>query len=106
MDTRFARSDRPVIWAHRGASRDAPENTLAAFTLAARQGADGIELDAQRCASGEVVVFHDTSLARTSGKPGLLAEAPWSELRQLDLGSRKSARWAGGRIPLLAEVLD
>jgi len=105
MDSRFARSDRPLIWAHRGASREAPENTLAAFTLAASQGADGIELDAQLCASGEVVVFHDTSLARVSGTPGLLAEAPWAALQKLDLGARKGARWAGERIPLLAEVL-
>ena len=105
MDSRFARSDRPLIWAHRGASREAPENTLAAFALAASQGADGIELDAQLCASGEAVVFHDTSLARVSGTPGLLAEAPWTALQKLDLGARKGARWAGERIPLLADVL-
>ncbi len=105
MSRRFARDDRPLIWAHRGASKDAPENTLAAFLLAAHQGADGVELDAQLCASGEVVVFHDTSLARTAGAPGLLAEASWSDLGKLDLGSRRGPEWRGERIPLLAAVL-
>ena len=101
----FERDGRPFVWAHRGASRDAPENTLAAFTLAAEQGADGVELDAQTCGSGEVVVFHDTTLGRTAGEPGLVEETPWSRLRGLDAGSWKGARWAAERIPLLSEVL-
>src|ERR1700686_3721598 len=104
LDDRFLRSARPTIWGHRGASRDAPENTLAAFELAARQGADGVELDAQRCASGEVVVFHDVTLGRTTGRPGLLEETPWQVLRTLDAGGRKDPRFAGERIPLLADV--
>lgn len=102
----FHRRGRPLVLAHRGASRDAPENTLAAFALAHAQGADGVELDAQLCASGEVVVFHDTSLGRITGRPGLLSEAPLSLLRTLDAGSFKSPRYAGERIPLLAEVLS
>jgi glycerophosphoryl diester phosphodiesterase len=102
----FSREGRPLIWGHRGASRDAPENTLAAFQLAAEQGADGIELDAQLCASGEAVVHHDLTLGRTAGRPGLLAEAPWSLLRTLDAGSHKGPRFAGERVPLLAEVLS
>ena len=101
----FSRSDRPLVWAHRGASADAPENTLAAFELAARQGADGIELDAQLCATGEVVALHDQSLGRTTGFAGLVAETPWSRLRTLDAGARFAARFAGERVPLLAEVL-
>ncbi len=105
LDSRFLRKGRPTIWGHRGASLDAPENTLASFELAARQGADGIELDAQRCASGEVVVFHDVSLGRVTGHPGLLEETTWEVLRRLDAGARKGARFAGERIPLLAEVL-
>lgn len=106
LDSRFLRKGRPAIWGHRGASRDAPENTLAAFALAAGQGADGVELDAQLCASGEVVVFHDATLGRTTGRPGLLEETPWSELRRLDAGAHKGARFAGERVPLLAEVLE
>ena len=94
----WTRADRPLVIAHRGASARAPENTLAAFELAARLGADAIELDAQRCASGEVVVLHDDTLARTTGRVGLLRETAWNVLRTLDAGR-------GERIPLLAEVL-
>ncbi|MGZ6142330.1 MAG: glycerophosphodiester phosphodiesterase [Myxococcales bacterium] len=101
----LARSDRPLIWGHRGASFDAPENTLAAFLLAREQGADGVELDAQRCASGEVVVLHDESLGRTTGFAGLVAETDYSVIRKLDAGARKSPRFAGERVPLLAQVL-
>src|SRR5207248_237765 len=57
LPAHFNPTGRPLVWAHRGASADAPENTVAAFSLAPTQGADGIELDAQRCASGEVVVL-------------------------------------------------
>ena len=101
----WLRGDRPLVWAHRGASAAAPENTLAAFALAAELGADGVELDAQRCATGEVVVFHDETLGRTAGRPGLLAQTSWSELARCDVGARFSSRFAGERVPLLAEVL-
>src|SRR5713226_5970042 len=102
----FARAGRPLIWGHRGASFDAPENTLAAFTLAQAQGADGVELDAQRCASGEVVVLHDESLGRTTGFAGLVTETPYATIRALDAGARKAERWRGERVPLLEEVLE
>lgn len=101
----FVPRGRPLIWGHRGASADAPENTMAAFALAERMGADGVELDAQRCGSGEVVVLHDESLGRTTGRAALIAETPWSLVRTLDAGARKSPRFAGERVPLLAEVL-
>jgi len=101
----FSRPGRPFIWAHRGASRAAPENTLSAFRLAAEMGADGIELDVQRCATGEVVVMHDESLGRTTGYAGLLSETPWSTVRTLDAGARFSEKFRGERVPLLAEVL-
>ena len=100
----WLRSDRPLVWAHRGASADAPENTLAAFRLAAAQGADGVELDAQLCSTGEVVVFHDDTLGRTTGQVGLLRETPWNTLRRLDAGRRFSPRFEAERVPLLAEV--
>ena len=102
----FARAGRPLIWGHRGASFDAPENTLAAFLLAREQGADGVELDAQRCGSGEVVVLHDASLGRTTGFAGLIGETPYATVRTLDAGARKSERYRGERVPLLAEVLE
>ena len=58
------RRDRPLVWAHRGVSAHATENTVAAFALAAAHGADGVELDVMPCATGEIVVFHDDDLAR------------------------------------------
>ncbi|HUJ29202.1 MAG TPA: glycerophosphodiester phosphodiesterase family protein [Myxococcales bacterium] len=102
----FSIAGRPLVWGHRGASSDAPENTLAAFELARAQGADGVELDAQRCGSGEVVVLHDESLGRTTGFAGLIAETPYAVVRKLDAGSRKAERFRGERVPLLAEVLE
>ena len=106
LPTHFTRASAPVLWGHRGSSAEAPENTLAAFTLALSQGADGIELDAQRCASGEAVVVHDESLARTAGLSALVTETAWSTLRRLDAGTWKGERFRGERIPLLAEVLE
>jgi len=96
---------RPLVWAHRGASRQAPENTLAAFALAERLGADGIELDVQLCATSEAIVFHDESLGRTTGFAGLVSETPWETIRALDAGARFDARFAGERVPLLEDAL-
>src|SRR4029453_13086438 len=93
---------RPLVLGHRGASADAPENTLAAFRLARAQGADGVELDVRRCATGEVVVIHDGDARRTAGAPLRIAEAPLAALRALDAGAWKGERFRGERIPLLA----
>jgi len=93
------------ILGHRGASSDAPENTLAAFQLALAQGADGVELDARLCGSGEVVVFHDERLERLTGATGRVADTPWSVLARLDVRAGPSGAPAG-RIPLLSEVLE
>ncbi len=90
---------RPLVLGHRGASHEAPENTLAAFRLALAQGADGVELDVWRCGTGEVVVFHDQDAQRIAGSPLRVREASLAELRRLDLGR-------GERIPLLEEVLE
>jgi glycerophosphoryl diester phosphodiesterase len=97
---------RPIILGHRGASAEAPENTLAAFRLAVEQGADGVELDVWRCGTGEVVVHHDADTARTGRVARRVSSTPWAELRRLDVGSWKDERFAGERIPLLVEVLD
>jgi glycerophosphoryl diester phosphodiesterase len=100
------RHDRPLVLAHRGASADAPENTLAAFREAVRQGADGVELDVMRCGSGELVVCHDAWLDRLAGAHLEVAAAGFEELRRLDVGARFSAAFSGERIPTLAEVLE
>jgi glycerophosphoryl diester phosphodiesterase len=93
-----------LLLAHRGASADAPENTLEAFTQAVRQGADGVELDAMVCGSGEVVVCHDEHLDRLAGEPWEVRATPWWKLSRLDVGSRLGFKPA--RIPRLEDVLD
>jgi glycerophosphoryl diester phosphodiesterase len=99
-------SERPLVLGHRGASDEAPENTMAAFRLALEQGADGVELDVWRCRTGEVVVHHDEDARRTAGAPVRLRRAAWRELRRLDVGAWKATRFAGERMPLLREVLE
>jgi glycerophosphoryl diester phosphodiesterase len=106
-EVRAPRADgRPLVLGHRGASAEAPENTLAAFRLAMAQGADGVELDVWRCATGEVVVIHDEDLARVAGAPLRVEASPLAALRAFDVGAWKGERFRGERIPLLSEVLD
>ena len=93
-----------LLLAHRGASADAPENTLEAFAEAVRQGADGVELDAMVCGSGEVVVCHDEHLERLAGLPWEVRRTPYWKLQRADVGSRLG--FAPARIPLLTEVLE
>jgi len=94
-----------LIIAHRGASREAPENTLAAFGLAWRQGADGIEADFRLTRDGRIICLHDPATGRTAGIDLTAAEVSFDELRQLDVGSWKGPEWRGERIPSLEEVL-
>lgn len=98
---------------HRGAAGEAPENTLASFDLALRRGADGIELDVHLSSDRVPVVIHDSRLERTTSGGGLISNLPVSVLRRLDAGSwfnrrypaRANNRYAGLKIPTLAEVL-
>lgn len=93
------------IWAHRGASAYAPENTIPAFKLALEQGADGIELDLQRTADGELVVIHDETINRTSNGFGKVVDLTLEELRRCDF-SNGFIGHHNTRIPTLAETLD
>jgi glycerophosphoryl diester phosphodiesterase len=96
---------RPLVCAHRGRSGVAPENTLAAFEAAVDLGADFLELDVRRSADGEIVCIHDATVDRTTDGTGAVADLTLAELRALDAGSWKDARYAGERIPLLSAVL-
>ena len=96
---------RPLLIAHRGASHEAPENTLAAFRLAMEQGADGIEADFRLTRDGRVICLHDPATGRTAGIDLVVAEASFDELRRLDVGGWKGSGWQGERIPSLEEVL-
>ncbi|NMC78815.1 MAG: glycerophosphodiester phosphodiesterase, partial [Chloroflexi bacterium] len=91
----------PMLFAHRGASADAPENTLAAFRLAVDENADGIELDAKLSADGQVVVIHDQSVDRTTDGHGRVGQLTLAQLKELDAGSSFSPGFAGERIPTL-----
>ena len=97
---------KTLVIGHRGASRDAPENTLASFRLAFEQGADGIESDFRLSGDGEIVCLHDDSTVRTAGVELRADQAGWQELRALEVGSWKGEAWRGERIPSLSEVLS
>lgn len=95
---------KTVIYAHRGASGDAPENTMAAFRLAVEQGAEGIELDIQMSRDGELVVIHDEALDRTTNGKGLVASYTAAELRSFD-ASNHFTQYRGEPLPFLRDVL-
>jgi glycerophosphoryl diester phosphodiesterase len=104
---------RRLVIAHRGASGSAPENTIEAFELAVRQGADAFELDVRLTADEVPVVVHDSNLKRTTGRRDSVAGLTLTQLRETDAGARFSPdggrsfpfRGAGIVIPTLAQVL-
>lgn len=94
------------IIAHRGASHDAPENTLSAFRLGWEQRTDANELDIYLTKDGQIVVLHDASTKRTTGVDKPVAEQTLDELRTQDAGKWKDDKFTGERIPTLAEALE
>lgn len=94
-----------IVTAHRGASHDAPENTLAAFRLAWEQGADAIEGDFRLSADGGIVCMHDADTQRTCGVRHVVADTPLPALVALDAGAWKSPAFAAERCPTFAAVL-
>ena len=96
----------PAIFAHRGASAYAPENTLAAFETALMQNADGIELDVKLSADGHVIVIHDATVDRTTGAHGRVKDMSLADLRALGAGSFFSEKFQSEKIPTLDEVFE
>lgn len=94
------------IIAHRGASAEAPENTLAAFERALAAGADMIELDVRLSADGVPVVIHDETLSRTTNGEGRVGDLSLEALKELSAGGWFSADFLEEKIPTLAEVYD
>ena len=94
------------IIAHRGASHDAPENTLAAVRLAWEQGADAVEVDVRCSQDGKLVVIHDNTTRRTAGLNRRVNQQSLAQLRALDAGRWKAREWSGERIPTLEEVMS
>ena len=97
--------DEVTVIAHRGDSKEAPENTLVAIESASENGADYAEIDVQETADGVVVVFHDSDLTRIAGLDKKIWDISYDEIRQLDAGSWFSPEFADARIPTLAEAI-
>ncbi len=103
-------SVRPVddvkIMAHRGSSKAAPENTMAAVRQAIADGADWVEIDVQETADGEIVVFHDSDFMKLAGVDLKIWDATLADLKDIDIGSWFDANFESERVPTLAQVLD
>lgn len=97
---------RPVVIAHRGASLDAPENTLAAYREAIRQGATAAETDVHLTNDGQVVVLHDRTLKRTTDGKGLVRKWTLADVQALDAGTWFGAQFSAERVPALSELLS
>ena len=93
------------VFAHRGASGYAPENTLEAFELAAKMGADGVELDVHMTKDGELVVAHDEELSRVSNGRGFIRDMTLAELKRLRF-NKTHPEYANATIPTLREVYE
>ena len=106
--------DARLVIGHRGAAGEAPENTLASFTLALEQGADALEFDVRVSADGEAVVMHDPLIDRTTDRAGGVGRLTLAELREADAGARFSTdggqtwpwRGRGVMLPTVGEVLE
>lgn len=95
----------PLVLAHRGANKIAPQNTLPAFEKAIQFNADGIETDVHLCKDGEIVICHNYTVDATSNGKGSIDEMTFAELRELDFGSYFSNDFKGVTLPTLAELL-
>lgn len=98
-------SKKPIICAHRGASHEAPENTVAAFRRGGELGADMFELDVSLTKDGVPVIMHDASVDRTTNGKGAVADLTLAEIKKLDAGSKKAAKYAGEPIPTLEDAM-
>src|SRR5246127_3703268 len=95
-----------LVIAHRGASGNAPENTMAAFKKAVALGANFIETDLQLSRDARLVAIHDATVNRTTNGQGAVHDLTLAELRRLDAGSWFGSEFAGERIPTIEEILD
>lgn len=105
LDTVSAKEPVVELVAHRGASYDAPENTLSAIKLGWQQGADGVEFDIWLSKDAEMVLLHDKDTKRVAGVDRLVKDQTWAELKTLDVGAWKNMKYAGERMPRLADAL-
>jgi len=97
---------RPVLFAHRGSSAYAPENTMSAFHRAVEQGCSAFELDTMLSMDGRMVVIHDRKVDRTTDGVGNVDNLPLAELLKLDAGKWFDKKYSGEKIPILEQVLE
>lgn len=95
----------PAVMGHRGACAGAPENTLASLRRAAEVGAGWVEFDVMLTGDGVPVLFHDDLLKRLAGRPGRMADTPYRDVAELDVGAWFGPRFRGERVPRLGEAL-
>ncbi len=93
------------IIGHRGASYDAPENTLASINLAWQHNADAVEIDIYLSKDGQIVAYHDKTTKRIGGRNRAVKEQTFAELQTLDVGAWKNAKYKAERIPALTQIL-
>lgn len=101
-----AEKTNPISIAHRGASGQAPENTMAAFEKAYEYKADYFEVDVQMTKDGELILMHDTTVDRTTNGTGRVKDFTFEEIQALDAGSWFHESFADEKVPTLGEVLD
>jgi glycerophosphoryl diester phosphodiesterase len=97
---------RPLLFAHRGISSVAPENTRASFTLARERGIPGIELDVHLTSDGKLAVIHDHTTARVARENLDIEHSTWKELSTVDIGSWKGSQWKGEHMMMLSELFE
>jgi len=102
----FPDMPRPLLFAHRGISSLAPENTRASYALARDKGIPGIELDVHLTSDGKLAVIHDHTTARVASENLEIEHSTWKELSAVDIGAWKGAQWKGERIMLLSELFE
>jgi len=102
----WIRPGNPLVIAHRGYSRVAPENTLLAYQKAIEVGSDMVEMDINLTKDGELVMIHDHFLERTTNGKGLVQDHTLAELKQLDAGFHFQPRIEGARIPTVEEAIQ
>ena len=104
--TIFSTLPTPLIFAHRGASAYAPENTIESFQLAEKQGAEGIEFDLKLTRDKKVVAIHDITVNRTTNGKGTVTDFSLEEIKKLDAGSFFSKEFFNCKIPTLEEIIE
>jgi len=98
--------ENPLIIAHRGASFEAPENTMAAFNLGWEQGADGVECDVHLTSDGVPVCHHDPNTKRQTGVSKTIANRTYEELSELNVAAFKASEGEPMKMPKLSELLE